>query len=55
MDDVLDNTPDVAVLLGKVEVPQPSGVLVVVSVGLEDTPDFRCARMTRPISVVVSV
>lgn len=38
MDDVLDNTPDVAVLLSKVEVPQPSGVLVVMGVGLEDTP-----------------
>ena len=37
MDDVLDDTTDVAVLLGKVNVPQARGGLVVVGVGLEDT------------------
>lgn len=36
VDDVLDNTPDVTVLLGEVDVPQPGRGLVVVRVGLED-------------------
>ena len=38
MDNVLDNTTDVPVLLGKVNVAETSGVLVVVGVGLEDPP-----------------
>ena len=36
VDNVLDNTPDVTVLLRKVDVPQPGRRLVVVGVGLED-------------------
>jgi hypothetical protein len=36
VDDVLDNTLNVAVLLRKVELPQSSGRLVVVGVRLED-------------------
>jgi hypothetical protein len=38
VDNVLDDTTDVTVLLGKVNVAETSGVLVVVGVGLEDTP-----------------
>lgn len=37
VDDLAHNTTDVTVLLGKVEVTETSGVLVVVGVGLEDT------------------
>lgn len=37
VDDLADNTTDVTVLLGKVEVTETRGVLVVVGVGLEDT------------------
>lgn len=36
VDDLADNTTDVTVLLGKVEVAVTRGVLVVVRVGLED-------------------
>lgn len=36
MDDVLDNTTDVTVLLGEVEGTKPGRVLAVVGVGLED-------------------
>lgn len=36
MDDLADDTTDVAVLLSEVEVPETSRVLVVVGVGLED-------------------
>lgn len=38
MNDLPDNTPDVTVLLGEVQVPQLGRSLVVVGVGLEDTP-----------------
>jgi hypothetical protein len=36
VDDLANDTTDVTVLLSKVEVPETSGVLVVVRVGLED-------------------
>jgi hypothetical protein len=36
VDDVLDNTTDVTVLLGEVEGTEPGRVLAVVGVGLED-------------------
>jgi hypothetical protein len=40
VDDVLDNSPDVSVLLGKVQGPELGRVLPVVSVGLEDPAGF---------------
>lgn len=40
MDDVLDDSPDVSVLLGKVQRPELGRVLPVVGVGLEDPAGF---------------
>ena len=40
VDDVLDNSPDVSVLLGKVQGPELGRVLPVVGVGLEDPAGF---------------
>lgn len=70
VDDLANNTTDVTVLLGKVEVTETGGVLVVVGVGLEDTtrlplgtndtlslasPSLSPSRNVHPLSVVSSV
>ncbi len=36
MDDILDNTADVTILLGEIEAPKTGWAFVVVSVGLKD-------------------
>jgi hypothetical protein len=40
VDDLPDDTPDVTVLLGKVQVPKLGGVLVEVGVSSEDSTGF---------------
>lgn len=40
MDDLPNDTPDVTVLLGEVQVPKLGGVLVEVGVGSEDSTRF---------------
>jgi hypothetical protein len=40
VDDLPNNTPDVTVLLGEIQVPKLGGVLVEVGVGSEDSTRF---------------